>query len=360
MKESPGRTKTIFEKKINSMKILCTGKSDFQYNRCRILLNGLEKKKDVSVTRYPLSEPNFDQDKFTALLNETDYVYIPPFRHSDVKKVRKLTTKPIVFDPLISKYLTRTIDYKKWWTAPDKYWRDWISFKNSDIILMDTQEDKDFIVKKYGLEPRNVLVVPIGVNTHIFKPEGQSPNEKFTIGFHGSFIPLQGMDKIIKAAHIIQDEDVIFDLVGSGPQFKKIKKLTDKLRVENVKFRGWVNYEEISPIINQFDVCLGIFGDSIKTDMVIPNKVYEYAALKKCIITKNTPAVKEVFNDDLDIKLSSNKPKDIADTIMEIKSDSEKRESIANNAYQLIKEGYDEEGIAGIFIQKMNAWESTS
>ncbi|MEM0939859.1 MAG: glycosyltransferase [Bacteroidota bacterium] len=322
-------------------------------------MNGLKRNKNVKVIKYPLSDLDFSLKKFKSLIEESDYIYIPPFRHSDVKGIRKLANKPIIFDPLISKYLTRTIDYGKWWTAPEKYLRDWVAFKNSDIILMDTQEDKNFIIKKYNLSKENILVVPIGVDTSIFKPELSVPNKRFTIGFHGGFIPLQGIDKIVEAALILKNEDVIFDIVGSGPLYKKIKKLSDRLNPGNIKFRGWVDYDKISPIINQFDLCLGIFGDSIKTDMVVPNKVYEYAAIKKCIITKDTPAIKEIFIDNSDIKMTTAHPEKIAEAIIELKSDFHKREKISENAYKLITGSYDEKGIAKILVEKLKSWRLT-
>jgi glycosyltransferase involved in cell wall biosynthesis len=40
---------------------------------------------------------------------------------------------------------------------------------------------------------------------------------------------------------------------------------------------------------------LGIFGDTEKTQRVIPNKVYEYAAMGKVIISADTSALREIF-----------------------------------------------------------------
>lgn len=322
-------------------------------------MNGLKRHPDVEVIEYPFtSRKAFDNKRFNELSNAADYVYIPPMRHSDVRFIRKKTSKPIVFDPLISKYLTRTIDHGKWWSAPEKYFRDWIAFKNSDLILMDTEGDKEYIVDKYKLDPNNVQVVPIGVDTSIFKPETARSGDKLVVGFHGGFIPLQGVEKIVKAADLLKSEkDIVFDIVGAGSQYKKIRKLANRLSTSNVNFRGWVNYDEINPIINTFDVCLGIFGDSIKTNLVVPNKVYEYAALRKCIITKDTPAIKEIFSGDENIKLCPSDPQAIADAIMELKSDTKTRLRLAENAFELITGSYDEQGIAGIFLDKIGKWQ---
>lgn len=341
------------------MKILFTGKDDFKYNRTRILLNGLLANPEVEVIQYPLNKDGFSKETFRKYAEEVDYIYIPPMRHSDVRPVRKMTSKPIVFDPLISKYLTRTIDHGKWWTAPEKYYRDWIAFRNCDIIMMDTQGDIDWIVEKYKLNPSNIFVLPIGVDTSIFKPAPVQANEKFTVGFHGGFIPLQGLDKIVETARILQKEaGVHFDIVGAGSQYKKIRKLADGYLLQNITFRGWVNYDDINPIINAFDVCLGIFADSIKTDLVIPNKVYEYAALGKCIVTKDTPAIKEIFTDEKDIQLTPSDPESMAEAILSLKNDQEKRTEIGKAAYELIVNGYDPVNIGKAFVKNLREWES--
>lgn len=341
------------------MKILFTGNDDFQYNRTRILLNGLLENPEVEVVQYPLNKKGFSKSAFQQHAEAADYIYIGAMRHSDVRPVRKMTSTPIVFDPLISKYLTRTIDHGKWWTAPEKYYRDWIAFRNCDVIMMDTQGDIDWIVNKYNLDPANIFVLPIGVDTSIFQPAPAEANEKFTVGFHGGFIPLQGLDKIVEAARILQSEkDINFDIVGAGSQYKKIRKLADGYQLPNMQFRGWVNYDEINPILNAFDVCLGIFADSIKTDLVIPNKVYEYAALGKCIITKDTPAIKEIFTDEEDICLTAAEPEKMAEAILAMKENRDKREKIGKAAYQLIVNGYDPLNIGKTFIKNMTEWSS--
>lgn len=339
------------------MKILFTGNDDFKYNRTRILLNGLLKNSEVEVIQYPLNKEGFSKAEFQQHAEAADYIYIGAMRHSDVRPVRKMTDTPIVFDPLISKYLTRTIDHGKWWTAPEKYYRDWVAFRNCDVIMMDTQGDIDWIVDKYKLDPANIFVLPIGVDTSIFKPAKGEANEKFTVGFHGGFIPLQGLDKIVETARILQTEtNIQFDIVGAGSQYKKIRKLADDYQLQNMQFRGWVNYDDINPIINAFDVCLGIFADSIKTDLVIPNKVYEYAALGKCIITKDTPAIKEIFTDRKDICLTEADPEKMAEVIVAMKDDQEQRENIGKAAYELIVNGYDPLNIGKTFVRNMKEW----
>lgn len=60
------------------MKILFTGKSDFKYNRIRVLLAGLAELQDVELLYFPIiSKTNFDKQAFMAMQNKADFIYIP-------------------------------------------------------------------------------------------------------------------------------------------------------------------------------------------------------------------------------------------------------------------------------------------
>ena len=333
------------------MKILFAGKDDFTYNRTIILRAGLGKIPEVEISLFNY-KAGFDQDRWKKEEAWADVVYIPPLRHGDVAFVRKRTQKPIIFDPLISKYLTRTGDHGKWWTSWEKKWRDRMGTNNSDWLIMDTKAHLDWMVNAYNFNPQKTGIVPIGADVEKFKPEPKTNSDKFQVGFYGGFVPLQGVDRIVQCAKMLeQEKDIQFDIIGYGPFYKKVKALASKLQVQNVDFKGWVQYEELNKSLNNFDLALGVFGTSLKTDLVIPNKIYHYAAMKTCIVTKDTPGIRENFGDGENIVLTQNSPEKIAEKIMELKADSQKRERIAANGYELVRDHYNEDVVAGAFLQ---------
>lgn len=223
---------------------------------------------------------------------------------------------------------------------------------NSDWLIMDTKAHLDWMVNAYNFNPQKTGIVPIGADVEKFKPEPKTNSDKFQVGFYGGFVPLQGVDRIVQCAKMLeQEKDIQFDIIGYGPFYKKVKALASKLQVQNVDFKGWVQYEELNKSLNNFDLALGVFGTSLKTDLVIPNKIYHYAAMKTCIVTKDTPGIRENFVDGENIVLTQNSPEKIAEKIMELKADSQKRERIAANGYELVRDHYNEDVVAGAFIQ---------
>jgi glycosyltransferase involved in cell wall biosynthesis len=81
------------------------------------------------------------------------------------------------------------------------------------------------------------------------------------------------------------------------------------------------------------DLCLGIFGDTPKTSLVIPNKVYEALAMRKPVITADTAAIRELFNDDNMFLVKTADPKSLAEGIMRLRNDQALRRKIAQNGF---------------------------
>jgi glycosyltransferase involved in cell wall biosynthesis len=93
-------------------------------------------------------------------------------------------------------------------------------------------------------------------------------------------------------------------LFGSGQDFKKVEAHRRRVkRLTNVTFHERVPYEELPLFISNADICIGIFGDTPKTQRVIPNKIYEYLAMHKPIITADTPAIRELLTDAKNVVL---------------------------------------------------------
>ena len=135
-----------------------------------------------------------------------------------------------------------------------------------------------------------------------------------------------------------------------APHIKEVRKTADELQTTNIDFLHNVPFEELNAAINEFDICLGVFGDSYKTDVVIPNKIYHYAAAKKCIITKNTIGINELFKDNENICLVKNSPEEMSQAILSLAQDINRREKIASSAYDLISKEYNQDKIAEMFV----------
>ncbi|SFD11402.1 Glycosyltransferase involved in cell wall bisynthesis [Chitinophaga sp. CF118] len=339
------------------MKILVAGKFDPAYNRTKIILDGLLAQPGVSLSFYNYKEKNkLHLPALRKACQQADVIFLPSFTHLNVPLIKWLSGKPVIFDPLISRYLTKVFDYKQVSKysprALKNFLKDKISMSMADLVLCDTQAHLQYFHKTIGIPLNKLQILPVGVNTDDFKPSpGQRNNNVFIAGFYGGFIPLQGTKMIVETANYLRKHtDIHFRLIGNGFEYNTMKKLADDYQLTNISFPGWVDYNKLAEEVNAFDLCLGIFGETQKADVVIPNKIFHYASLKKAIITKDTPAIREIFEDGSDILLSENNAAAIAEKILLLKNDPALRTKIAANCYEKITTSYNHLAIGKKFL----------
>jgi glycosyltransferase involved in cell wall biosynthesis len=344
------------------MKFLFTGNYLPDYNRTLILKTGLQKLGH-DIIEFPFAKKRAAvKSKLLELAPKVDVVFLPSFTQREVGFVRKvLPGVKLAYDPLISHYMTKIFDYKlaSPWSlgALRSFYRDKWSQAAADLVFTDTEAHRQYFHKEFGTPLEKMVVLYIGNNFADFFPvkmANRSPSKKFRVGFYGGFIPLQGVMKILGAAKLLKEsgrgDDIEFDMVGNGFEYAKALAFIAEHKLTNVLTPGWVPYPQLRSVLTEFDVALGIFGDGPKTDLVIPNKIYHYAGCGLPIVTKNTPAVRELFTDNENLLLTDGTPESIM-----LKSDASLRERLGRGAFQTINSGYNEIKVAENFMAAIRA-----
>lgn len=236
-----------------------------------------------------LSKPEVIVVAYPALL---DIFFVAVFA-----KIRGI---PIVWDVFISLYNTIVEDRQllKTKSVLSKllFYIERLAFKTVDTVVLDTQSHASYLAEKYEIDLSKVKSVFVGAEIDVF--EGDIVKKKHTpvrILFYGQFIPLHGIEKILDAALIASKSDYSWTLIGKGQESELIKKKLKKFPLPNLIWIPWVNYNELRHYICRSDICLGIFGDTIKAKLVIPNKVFQIVATGKPFVTMDSPAIRELF-----------------------------------------------------------------
>lgn len=349
------------------MNILVTGHYNPGYNRNRILLNGL-RNKGIRISEAPyLKKKAFRPDDIPDL-SSFDFVFLPSFTHYDVRFIKRKLNIPLVFDPLISRYLTKTSDLKNVRIysprALKNYLKDRVSMERADIVLADTEAHRKYFIDTFGIDREKIHVVPVGVDIETFKPAGKNEINAtgqpgtFLVGTYSSYLPLHGIEKIIDAAEMLRNErDIKFHLIGKGGLLPEIRRKIEKLELVNVELIDWLPYEKLPAQLALYDLCLGIFGDSLKAKMVIPNKIYHFCAVGKPVLTMDSPAIREIFTPGEDIVTTNRTLSDLAGQIMELKNDPKKRNDIALKGMQKIHNNYNQDKVAEKFLRALEAYQ---
>lgn len=179
------------------------------------------------------------------------------------------------------------------------------ALRRADLVFLDTQAHARRIETLFGLAPGSAGAVWVGVETEHFQrePRDSSPQPAATneprlrVLFYGQFIPLHGIETIVQAARLTRDEPIEWQLIGKGQEAARIEVLLAEQPLPHLHWDTWVDYAQLHQRISSADVCLGIFGTSEKAASVIPNKVFQIVAMGRPLITRDSPAIRELLAD---------------------------------------------------------------
>ncbi|MFH1443842.1 MAG: glycosyltransferase family 4 protein [Candidatus Peregrinibacteria bacterium] len=264
---------------------------------------------------------------------------------------------PVILDIFISLYETEVEDRTRISAWNPKAWMlwciDWMACVLADSILIDTEEHRDYFVQRYRIAKEKLLVVPVGCRTDLFSVQEKHSPESFRVRFHGSFIPLHGIETILHAAEELKNDRVGFELIGRGQTFPAMRSLAEKLSLTNVRFLDPIPLSEIPRFIADADASLGIFGTSAKAQRVIPTKAFEILAMGKPLITARTPASSRVLRDrENALLVTPGDAHDLAAKILELKSNPQLAQTIAENGRALFLEKFQPRTV----VEPLTAW----
>jgi glycosyltransferase involved in cell wall biosynthesis len=307
-------------------------------------------KNGVEVIQSPYS-PSFKLlQLFRSFHADYDVLVVGAPGHTNVplaKLLAKIGGKPLVFDVFDSAYESGVIDRgviaTGSLTSYQYFYTDKVACMLADVSLLDTNEHIRYFIEEFNIKKEKFRLLRLGSDDDMFYPQETKPDDGFKVTFHGTFIPLQGIEYIIKAAKMLESEkDIKFEILGYGQTFNSILTLSKSLNLQNVVFLSKpVRYEELPSFIAKADVSLGIFGNTPKALRVVPNKAYETLAMGKPLITGDTLAAREILTNKKDCILCDvANPQAIAQSILLLKDDDRLRKRIAKNGNRLFNDNF--------------------
>lgn len=341
--------------------VLYFGSYDPGYSRNRIIKKGLlangvnvldDQAHGLIIFRYVRLMAGFlkDRSQITAIIVGFPGHYDVPLAFV----LGKLFGKKVFYDIFTSTYETYVLDRevlkKNSFRARLFYFIDRLGLKLADYVIVDTIAHGKLYSKMYNLNPKKQIVVYVGSDTDYFYP--RKVKETTDVLFYGSYQPLQGTDVIIKAASSLPE--IKFKMIGEGQTRDEAEELAKNLKLKNIEFVNWLPLEELSEEIAKAKITLGIFGNTQKAHVVIPNKVYDYVACAKPVITGDTQAARELLENGHNAALV---PLDdhalLAKEIANLIKNAVQRQSLTKEEYGLLNEKLRPNKVVTNLIAKM-------
>jgi glycosyltransferase involved in cell wall biosynthesis len=206
----------------------------------------------------------------------------------------KLMGKPVIFDH-------HDINPELYEAKFDKrgvFWNllrlvEWLTFKTANVVISTNGSYRQIACTRGGKSSDDVFIVRSGPDLTRLRAVEPNPAYKkgrpFLVGYVGVMGEQEGVDLLLAAIHHLvktkQRSDIQFVLMGSGPQFKPLQKLSSDLDLdEYVTFTGRVPDQTLFEVLSTADVCVNPDRVNEMNDKSTMNKILEYMAFAKPIV----------------------------------------------------------------------------
>lgn len=232
---------------------------------------------------------------------------------------------------------------------------------NTDLFIAVTERAKQALIYE-GVPDERISVIPMGVNTEIFKPGGKNEHyltkyglndEDIIILFTGRLVWEKGIfdliyafEKILKNKPICKNIHLL--IVGSGDQQtrKKIDKLINELNIsKSVYFIGSVPYVQMPHIYNLADIFVLPSIPTPKSQEQLGMALIEAMACGKPVISTTTGSIEEVVG-NAGILTQPNDPLSLSRKIEELIQDDTLRRKLSKLARERVEDLFDSKKIA--------------
>ena len=198
-----------------------------------------------------------------------------------------------------------------------------------------------------GVPAEKLGVVPNGVDLGRFGGEKQDYKLRGSLGLQGKFVAgyvgthgmAQGLETVLDAADRLRGRDMHFLFVGAGARREAIVARATAMNLDNVTFIDLVPIEMATEYLRLCDVVLIPLKRTDQTDITLPGKLFEAAAVGKPIIVSAEGASAELVQQyRAGVVVPPEDPKALADAVVRLREDSSLRERLSAGSLAMARD----------------------
>lgn len=222
-------------------------------------------------------------------------------------------------------------------------------FLHTDAITVVSSYLKTYL-QNYGVPAEKILVNQNGVDAAVIeqtesvdvREQYNIPPDAFLIGYIGGMERFRRLPEVIASVAQLRragNDDIYLLMVGDGVDMPAVKgaiKAEHDLLAHAVKLAGWQKHDKIPKFLAAFDIAVFPFTNAYCS----PLKLFEYLAAGLPVIGPDTPAVREVFEDGVHLRLARQDGSNFNEAIMQMKTDSAMRGELSKNGQRLVMKEY--------------------
>jgi len=164
------------------------------------------------------------------------------------------------------------------------FWLEKIIYKKATLINVLTPAFRTALIEKKGINPNKIIYIPNAADFTLSDEYLNNFDNKFIVTYVGAHGLANHLDQVLDTAKLMENNNVLFLLIGQGMEKERLKKLASSKNLTNVRFIDPVPKSEIFKYILASDVGASVLKkvDTFKT--VYSNKTFDYMSCKKPIL----------------------------------------------------------------------------
>lgn len=220
-------------------------------------------------------------------------------------------------------------------------------------IIAISNHNKELISNNFKEASSKITTISNGYNDKYFFKKNYDKREilnEFNIDkyydkivcFAGRLTKNKGIDILIKAAKFYDKENILTIIAGDGEEYNYLNNLKNELELQNIKFIGNQQYENLRKMYNISDVC------------VVPSRKEAFGLVAIEAMACGTPVIaikqggiKEIINEKVGLLIEEENSEQLSNAIIKILRGDKKFDS--NYLAKYAKDNYSQD----LFIDKL-------
>lgn len=228
------------------------------------------------------------------------------------------------------------------------------SYKNADFVASTLENAEDYM-KKQGLQSGKFIYISNGIAEEDWTYAESVPSDarsvleklragrKFIVGYCGGFAISNALDRLLDAAAMTHNPDIVFVLVGEGVEKSRLQKRIKNEKLNNVIFLNPIPKKSVPDLLSAFDcVYMGVEKElEIYNYGVSFTKMYDAMMAGVPVIMSMSDASTPVEKYNFGLKCHVNDKEGIRNCIDRLYHMSEtERRTLGENGKRAVKENF--------------------
>lgn len=231
----------------------------------------------------------------------------PIFQTISAWLVARLRRRPFLLEvrDLWPEFIIDMGALKNPWIIAMSRWLERFLYARASHILVNSPAYRDYLINK-GITAGKIALIPNGVDASMFDPQAQGSeirhrynlDGKFVVTYAGALGLANDIPTILRAAaHLRDEENICFLLVGDGKERKTLERMAQQLALSNVIFTGVQPKSTMPAFLAASDACVATLKDIPMFRTTYPNKVFDYMAAGRPTILAIDGVIRAVIED---------------------------------------------------------------